>query len=115
MMCFPGTPLCADTPAQWASRAEQLIRSGDTQAALAALSKATAIGPSSADSEDKIGFLLAVLGRNTEALEHFQKSIALDPRYARAHFHLGAALWLAKDPDRAMPELQEAARLSPTV
>ena len=79
------------------------------------LSKAAGTGPASAESEDRIGFLLAVLGRQTDAIEHFQKSISLDTRFAAAHYHLGVALWLAKEPDRAMPELQEAARLSPTV
>ena len=107
--------LLADTPAEWADRAEQLIRSGDTQGALDALSKAAAAEPASPESEDRIGFLLAVVGRQSDSIEHFQKSISLDCRYASAHFHLGVALWLAKDPDRAMPELQEAAKLSPTV
>ncbi len=115
LACVLSASLQADTPAEWTNRAEQLIRAGDTQAALAALSKAAASAPASAESEDRIGFLLAVLKRQSDAIEHFQKSISLDSRYPPAHYHLGAALWLANDRERALPELEEAVRLSPAV
>jgi len=74
--------LQAETPEEWVTRAEQLIRSGNTQGALDALSQAAAAAPASAESEDKIGFLLAVLGRQSDAIQHFQKSISLDSSYA---------------------------------
>ena len=105
----------ADSPAAWTNRAEELIRSGDKAGALSALSKAAEATPATAESEDRIGFLLAVLQQQTEAIAHFRKSIAIDWRYAAAHFHLGAALWLANDTRDGMEELEQAAKLAPGV
>lgn len=105
----------ADSPAQLANKAEQLIRSGNSQEAFATLARAAELPGASAESEDRIGFLFAVLGRQSEAVDHFQKSIALNRDFAPAHYHLGVARWLAKDADGGLPELQEAVKLSPAV
>ena len=104
-----------ETAAQWTAKAEQLIRSGNSQEAIAALTRAAEAAGGSAESEDRIGFLFAVLGRQSDAAEHFQKSIALNVNFAPAHYHLGVARWLAKDTDGGLPELREAARLGPAV
>ena len=85
-----------ETPAEWADRAEQLIRQNNQQAALDALAKAAKAIPATAASEDRIGFLLAVLKQQTDAITHFHKAISLDPDYAPAHFHLGVAMWQAE-------------------
>jgi tetratricopeptide (TPR) repeat protein len=103
------------TPLEWANKAEQLIRSGHSQEGLEALMKAAEMPGASAESEDRIGFLFAVLGRRAEAADHFEKSISLNGAYAPAHYHLGVARWLEKDTDRGLPELQEAAKLQPSV
>jgi len=108
-------PIQADTPAALADQAKQLIKQRDTQGALDALAKAAAANPQSAESEDRIGFLYAVMQYPSDAIAHFQKSIALDAGYAAAHFHLGIALWNMNDTDRGTAELKEAARLAPTV
>ncbi len=105
----------ADTPSEWEDRAEQLIRQGDKQGALDALAKASESTPASAESEDRIGFLLAVLQHQADAITHFQRALSIDSSYAAAHYHLGIALWQANDRDRAMPELESAAKLSPNV
>ena len=65
--------------------------------------------------KDRIGFLFAVAGHRSDAVDHFEKSISLDRAYAPAHFHLGVARWLAKDTGGGLAELQEAAKLSPGV
>lgn len=113
MILGPGIE--AATPADWANKAEQLIRSGHSQEGLEALAKAAATPGASAESEDRIGFLFAVLGRRSEAADHFEKSISLNRAYAPAHYHLGVARWIEKDTDRGLPELQEAAKLQPAV
>ena len=103
----------AQTPADLANQAESLIRAGKAPDALVLIDQAASSPNASAESEDHIGFLLAVLGRQSDALQHFQKSISLNPDFAPAHYHLGAALFLAKDYDHGLPELQTAAKLSP--
>lgn len=105
----------ADTPSALADQAEQLIRQGSAQEALSVLAKAADASPASAQSEDRIGFLYAVLQHSAEAIDHFQKSIALDSTYAAAHFHLGIALWNQNETDRGTAELEEAAKLAPDV
>src|ERR1039457_3852958 len=67
----------------------------------------------SAESEDKIGFLFAVLGETTGAHQHFRKAIALDGGYAPAHYHLGAADWVADVKQEGTRELETAVRLAP--
>ena len=107
--------LSAETPGEWAGEAERLIRSGKPQEGLAALTKAAESPGASAQSEDRIGFLFAVLGRQSEATAHFEKSLSFNRDYAPAHYHLGVARWLAKDQKGGLPELEKAVRLSPSV
>jgi tetratricopeptide (TPR) repeat protein len=109
------TSLRAATPAEWASKAEQLIRSGNSQEGLAALMKAAELPGASSESEDRVGFLFAVLGRQSDAVAHFEKSLSLSRSYAPAHYHLGVARWLAKDRNRGLEELESAVKLSPAV
>jgi eukaryotic-like serine/threonine-protein kinase len=92
---------------------QALKAKGDAAAALAAFEKAIEAEPRAADLLDEAGFLLAVLGRHDEAIPRFRAALALDARYAPAHFHLGVALWLKRDPDGAIPALQQAVRLQP--
>jgi tetratricopeptide (TPR) repeat protein len=105
--------LTAQTPPELADKAEILIRAGRTQDALAVLEQAAKAPGATAESEDRLGFLLAVLGQNPGALQHFLKAISLNSDFAPAHYHLGVALFLAKDYNRGLPELQAAAKLSP--
>ena len=116
-ICISALLLCAslpaETPLERANEAERLIRSGKQQEGLAALADAAELPGASAQSEDRIGFLFAVLGRQPDATAHFEKSIALNREYAPAHYHLGVARWLAKDHETALPELEKAVKLSP--
>src|SRR5271167_4086084 len=79
------------------SRANELKSKGDAAGALAAYQEAAKLDPKSARFQDEIGFLLAVLNQPTEATQYFRHALELDPKFASAHYHLGAALWLAKD------------------
>lgn len=105
--------LGAQTPADLANQAEAALRAGDTRNGLALLNQAAQAAGATAESEDHVGFLFAVVGRGAEALERFHKAIALDANFAPAHYHLGVALWLAKDHEHGLPELQTAAKLVP--
>jgi tetratricopeptide (TPR) repeat protein len=118
-ICLAALVFCAstraDTQADLANQAEQLIRQGSTQEALDTLAKAAAATPASAQAEDRIGFLYAVMQHADEAIDHFQKSIAIDSGYAAAHFHLGIALWNRNATDRGTAELEQAVKLAPDV
>src|SRR5438045_3244264 len=84
----------AETAAEFRSQAAALKARGDAAGALAFEEKALALTPDSASLHDEAGFLLAVLGRYQEAMEHFGKAIELAPSLASAHFHRGAAQWV---------------------
>src|ERR1035441_2324814 len=105
--------LAGQTSLDLANNAELLIRQGHSQEALAALRQASEVPGQSAESEDKIGFLFAVLGETTGAHQHFRKAIALDGGYAPAHYHLGAADWVADVKQEGTRELETAVRLAP--
>src|ERR1700682_4591994 len=107
------TVLGAETLQQMEQRARQLKAQGDAAGALAAFEKAAALQPKAAGLQDEIGFLLAVLQRQDEAIERFQQAITLNVDYAPAHYHLAVACWLNKDYDRALREFRLAAALNP--
>src|SRR5579863_7372842 len=97
VLCFQLIAFAADSLEEIESRANALKAAGDAAGALAAYQEAATLDPKSARYQDEIGFLLAVLNRRPEALEHFKQAIELDPKFAPAHFHLGVALWLEQD------------------
>lgn len=97
--------LYAQSQADLANQAEALLRSGDTQNGIALLNQAAQASSATAESEDHIGFLLAVVGRGPDALTHFDKAIQLNGDYAPAHYHKGVALWLAKDHEHGLPRI----------
>jgi len=86
---------------------------GDAAGALAAFERAAVLEPNAADLRDEIGFLLAVQGRQSEGIPHFEHAIRLNARYAPAHYHLGVAKWLLKDAEGALLAMREAARIDP--
>src|SRR5262249_34965328 len=77
-----------ETLQQIESRALELKSRGDAAGALAAWQQASALDPKSARIQDEIGFLLVVLNRREEAIRSFERAIALDPKFAPAHYHL---------------------------
>ncbi|HVW86760.1 MAG TPA: tetratricopeptide repeat protein, partial [Bryobacteraceae bacterium] len=106
-------PAGQDTLKQVESRALELRSRGDAAGSLAEWEKAEKLAPKSANIQDQIGFLLAVLNRQQEAIGRFETSIALDAKFAPAHYHLGVACWLAGNRERAVRELQAAMKLDP--
>jgi tetratricopeptide (TPR) repeat protein len=60
-----------------------------------------------------MGLLLLRLNRVEEAEARLRESATVDPRFARARYHLGLALEKLERFGEAVPELEEAARLDP--
>src|SRR5258708_28104463 len=88
--------LAAQSPADLRTQGAALKAKGDAVSALAAFERAATLEPNAADLRDEIGFLLAVQGRQAEALPNFEEAIRLNARYAPARYHLGVALWLRR-------------------
>src|SRR5437867_2813456 len=102
--CAIGVALAYAQTSSWRARVAELKSRGDAAGALAIVQKE----PASPETEDEIGFLLAVLGRKDEALGHFESALSLQPRYAPAAFHLGVALWLKSPSGQALQYLRQA-------
>src|SRR5208282_4054997 len=113
VVCLPVILYAAASLQEIESKAVALKASGDAAGALAAYQEAATINPKSPRYQDEIGFLLAVLNRRSEAIEHLTRAIELDSQFAPAHFHLGVAWWLEHDAARAISELQTAVNLDP--
>ena len=60
-----------ETLPQLEARARELKARGDASGSLEAWQKAATLDPKSAPIQDEIGFLLAVLNRRQEAIQHF--------------------------------------------
>src|SRR3954454_13508646 len=110
--CAVGT-VAADQGLEVAAKAEQLLRQGNSSAALEVLAQASQRSGNSARAEDRIGFLYQVLGQGDEAVRHFRTAVAKDTRLPVAHYHLGVSLWIGELRVAALSELEEAAKLSP--
>src|SRR5215217_7618615 len=87
VFCVTAPTFAAD-PADLKSQAKARKQSGDARGALELFNKLAEVEPASADIEDEIGFLLAVLNQPAEAKAHFQRATTLQRSYAPAWYHL---------------------------
>jgi hypothetical protein len=60
-----------------------------------------------------LGITLDRLGRYQEAIDAFQRALALEPESAATHFHLGVTYYKARASDLARASLVRAAQLAP--
>lgn len=68
-----------------------------------------------ADDEFDLGQAAADAGRHQEAIEHFNKAIALNPNDACAYNNLGVEQEAVGQPDQAMQSYDKAITLDPTL
>lgn len=71
-----------------------------------------AAGPS-AKAHNVFGQALGAQGRPQEAIEHYRRALALNPRFAMARNNLGGALSVLGRTDEAIREYEEAIRIVP--
>jgi len=64
-------------------------------------------------AQNNLGEALLRMGRDDEALVHFQEALQIDSRYARAHYNLGNLFHRMGKDDEAMVHFQEALQINP--
>jgi len=100
----------------WAAGTLDLVGE-DIGRSLAMLDHALALNPSNAFGWFWSGFLRLFAGSTETAIEHFEKSLRLDPRTPLRHFYdtgLGACYFLQRRFDEAAPLLAGSLRQVPT-
>jgi len=81
-----------------------------------AVATAQALGGAKADYSrvyNNAGLALKAEGRDTEALEKFRDSIAVDDAYAEAHSNLAGVLWVRGQLDEAVAHYRRAVEIEP--
>lgn len=82
-------------------RAEALIRVQDFETAIVVLEDILRREPRSADALNWLGFSHRKLGRFDEALAHYEKALAIDPRHRGANEYLGELYLQMGQPEKA--------------
>lgn len=77
----------------------------------ALLKQAVALNPAFEDAHLQLGILYADDQKYREAIQEFQRAVALQPNLTTAHYHLAQAYLRTGDKDRAALELQAFERL----
>lgn len=70
--------------------------------------------PANPRAQTTLGCLLAMDGRNEEALPHLKEAVRLKPDYPDAQNNLGNVLFRMSRPGEALPHLEEAVLLRPS-
>lgn len=78
-----------------------------------AADRALTLDPEGAPAHEVKGFVLRAQRRIPEAAHEFEIAIARDPNFALAYDDLGAAQYRLGQPEKAIPLLEKAVRLSP--
>ncbi|MDB4793648.1 tetratricopeptide repeat protein, partial [Methylacidiphilales bacterium] len=63
--------------------------------------------------QNNLGLALDQKGQVDEAIEHYQKAVAINSTYAEAYINLGWALLQKGQPDEAIPQIQKALENNP--
>jgi TolB-like protein/DNA-binding winged helix-turn-helix (wHTH) protein/Tfp pilus assembly protein PilF len=91
----------------------QIMHDWDWEGAEGSLKKAAELEPGSVEVLRYRSSLARTLGRQDEAIELYQKVVALDPLRARSYSSLGSQLYAAGRYDEAHAMLQKALELNP--
>jgi tetratricopeptide (TPR) repeat protein len=83
--------------------AYHLAKKGEYQSALNLLD--TLKNPDTREAWNYRGYATRKLGRTDEGISYYQRSVALDPRYARVREYLGEAWMIKGRPDLARAQL----------
>jgi tetratricopeptide (TPR) repeat protein len=104
-------------PTLWLAKhywVDALRMSGDDAGALALQRELVEELPDRADQWNNLGHLLLKQGAFEDAVAAYRRSLAIDPRYAKARGGLGIALWRGGKPAEGAAELAQAIAAVPT-
>ncbi len=99
---------------QRVERAQELYESGRWEDALRELTEALRVNPDNGEWHFNLGLTLEAMGRNTEAIQAFQRAIDLKVEDVEALNILGVALSRDNRFDEALPCFDRAQQLDPT-
>ncbi len=95
------------------NRAAIFFYSKDYARARAAYQQAIRIYAGNSLAHFNLGVLAQLENKNDEALQHFSRALAANPRYAEAYFRRGELYLLAGDKARAIADLSLAVKYAP--
>ena len=98
------------SPAQTATeddfgKAEYMIKAGRYDEAIPLLKNVVAKNARDADAWNYLGFASRKLGKSAEALDYYNKALAIDPKHKGAHEYLGELYLQTKNPAKAQEQL----------
>jgi tetratricopeptide (TPR) repeat protein len=96
-----------------ADKAYELVKKGETAAAVAGFEKAMELEPQDARARNDFGITLEKAGRMGEAIAQYKKALETDPRNADAYFNLGSVEARGGQLDDAISNLEQSLRLNP--
>ena len=91
-----------------------LLRSGRIAEAGDQLTEAIKLAPQMGQAHNCLGIVRLRQNRRAEALACFQQAVRQDANDWQAHLNLANFFLSEKDPDKAIPELQETLRIKPS-
>lgn len=100
-------------PELWLARARVELAAGEWQQAEAALDRATALQPSSAELYNRAGMMLLAAGQYDGALTRFRRASELALDTALYRLNIANAQFALNDPAAARESLEKAAQLRP--
>ena len=86
-----------------------LTKLGRLDEALLEANRSLELDPLSPAIRQNVGDVYTFMGRNSEAIEQYRKTIAIDPNFAPVHFALGADLISDRHYEEGFSEIQKAA------
>ncbi|MHC4393916.1 MAG: tetratricopeptide repeat protein, partial [Planctomycetota bacterium] len=84
---------------------------GDSEKAFATVRRAADVAPKDPDVRTAVGATLGQMGRDAEAIEEFERALAIEPDHLMALNYLSGALIRQGRPTEAMQSLERAANL----
>ena len=87
------------------SKAEYLIKAERYAEAIPLLQDVVAKNARDADAWNYLGFASRKLGKNAEALDYYNKALAIDPKHKGVHEYLGELYLQTKEPAKAQEQL----------
>lgn len=111
----PSRPIPPEVFRGMLDAAHQALDAGNYQQAIAAYQAVLKRDPKNVEATTHLGVILSIAGHDDNALEAFDKAIAIDPNYAHAWWDKANLLYERKqDYKRAIPALEKFVALVPS-